>query len=609
MALASSPIGNPAGYASRSERLKLALTWLLLVCLIMEIGWEASSRYCFHRSLSDLTAKLQSEAHAGQKLHGAEAVKLMSGWPSSSQQDTVDGRRTEYRWHSLVWDLRIHLQSDASGAIEIVRIGSGLGPAVHSAEQALSRRRFRPPTDTDERPVRGMSATSPRAFALDVERDGLAPQSVERDRLISEVVRQSLTMVARDEGDFQTRDKALGDILPDDENATIPQINVVTSIDAQRWVLIQVERQHRDGAASLVAAPRFQLSPGPLIENLVARIDAMSTYELQTTLLQAGFDGRGHRFVARGPVPEAIANSLEEFDILSQLGAVRALHAEIRKKGESPERVAALARGYAHLAALCRFLWSPASKVFAARALLYAERMRRQAMGNSFAHWQRGYVRALVGLRATALEDFAVARADSREPSAPPDWGTVAEAYCQGDMDQLAKLSDRLEYNWLAQYLWLQALTPSAELAERNHAAALLMGSQHNCELVFDLLIDNAPIGIDLELAVHAREVFSARLRDFLRSYEDIPDEIRKLADGPAGSLESGLSFQAQAAAALRKAGTLENDGGEPSFAVLAQLIQDISFAQMCRMLSHDRLPRIFVPTSLGMPVAASGQM
>ena len=78
-------------------------------------------------------------------------------------------------------------------------------------------------------------------------------------------------------------------------------------------------------------------------------------------------------------MPQDVEKRLESLSMVETFAAVRRLHEAIRADGESPARLAALARAYAQLGMLTEFLWSPAHRVFKARALLYAERLKQRA--------------------------------------------------------------------------------------------------------------------------------------------------------------------------------------------------------------------------------------
>src|SRR5262249_28100972 len=121
-------------------------------------------------------------------------------------------------------------------------------------------------------------------------------------------------------------------------------------------------------------------------DKLVTRLEALTRGELVGALRSAGFAGeRPPRAKSKEALPADLTGLLDRFTIWDQYGAVRALHELQAKKGESPERLGGLVRGYANLGVLCERQWSVAHKVFKARALLYAERLVASDPASGFA--------------------------------------------------------------------------------------------------------------------------------------------------------------------------------------------------------------------------------
>ncbi len=556
----------------------------MLIGLVIEIGIESSSRWSFHKSLAALLENFRAEKQAGRDLSSAEAVRLISGWPSVSEQNVAARKQIEYRWPSLIWDLRIELLSDAKGAVAAMMVGNR-PVSLSSWPDQFARGQA---TDAGTKLAAWQSRARPSdlgaAIVLGQRGDGFAPNSNERGRLVREIVRQAILIAARDELNLATRDSVMEDIAPDDGNAILPQFVTVITVDGERRVTINVEQESSDGVANLIATHEFQLTPGPLLDSLVVKAEAMSRNEFVTTLKKAGLAGNGHQYLPSAIVDETIAGKLNEFEILSQFIAVRALHAEIRKSGESPERLADLARGYAQLSALSQFLWSPAYKVFAARGLLYSERLIEKAGRSPFALWQRAYVRALVGLHTSANEDLAAA-ASAAQGADAPDWAPAVEAFCRGDLAGLSKASGLQVPATLPLFLRLLA-TASTEISTvRVQSAARLLRSQPDCELAFDIAVDESPLEIQRQMAGQALTQFSSTLRDWLESSDDIPEDVRKLRNEPADDLKSEMEARAQLIAALQNSASIGRDVGEPSYAALAHLIQETSLVQACRLL------------------------
>jgi tetratricopeptide (TPR) repeat protein len=556
---------------------------LLLLALIGEITIEAMSRVAYSRSLTALQARIAADKAAGQRTTSVQADSLISGWPARSEREAAGVKTIEYHWPSFLWDLRIQLARNADGNVQDLTLGrNALAPPKGSGSALAGA--FPGPAP-GERVLRGLSPRSTPLVALDLTHTGIAFVSAEHGHLLRELVRQALLIAARDELGLPTRDRLLGEPLPDDENATLPVLGISTSINKERLVEIVVSSECRDGYESELSLHRFQLPPGPLIQRLAARADALSAGEFPGALRKAGFAGRAHPYRAEGPIGEDIDLWLQGYDAHSQLAGIRLLHTQIAELGESPERLAALAGAYARMGTLTRFLWSPAHKVFAARGLIYAERLMRRTSGGALALWTRGYVRALVGLHSTALDDFAAARASDRDAAAP-DWASPVEALCRGDLAQLDDLATDVLYTSLASYLHFLGAAPSATMNVRLKTAARLLGAEPDCFMAMDVMADHAPLGVRRQMDETAFAHYAEALRRHLAATADAPEEARRAAAEELDDLPSIMAARARVLEALRAADAAGGARAEPSFAVLASLIEETTFVHAVRLLA-----------------------
>lgn len=575
-------IPAPAVPLSATSRAAIAgriVTWILLIGLIGVIAFEGSSRFFYGKSLEAVTQNMRASEQSGTRLSSTQAAGLISGWPSISEKVSEGTAVTEYRWPSLLWDLRLQMRSDlTTGSVGAVTIGNGQTPSQPSGPQ-VSQQSSRPA-------FFGVSGKAP-ALTMGQGGTGILNGSTQQGRLIREIVRQAVFISARDELGLPTRDAVLGEVLPDDSDQVIPRLLAYTSIDDKRQVLINIERDHRDGTMSRIATHQFELPPGGVIEALAAQAEILSAGELVATLKKAGLTGTGHKEVAEGAVAAQINADLDQFELLAQFAAVRALHSEIRESGESPERLAALARGYAHLGALSQHLWSPASKAFAARGLLYAERLKRKAGANPLALWTRGYVRAMSGLHRTALADLEAAASGHRAPA--PDWRPAVVAFCRGDTATLAQISGPEGAPALPKFLTLLTFGESPIAEQRRLCAFEMLRVQPECELAFDVAVDRAALRVEQEMSAQTAPRFSATLRRFLKDRAEIPQDVKRLATRPAANLKSEVETQMEIVAALRNAGGVGRDAGEPSLGAMASLIRETSFVNACRLLHVEK--------------------
>ena len=77
---------------------------------------------------------------------------------------------------------------------------------------------------------------------------------------------------------------------------------------------------------------------------MVQWVEDLSRKELRTVLKEAGVPGKDCVVRASGAIPPDAEKALPRMHFLAQATALRALHADIRKQGESPERLGAGAR-------------------------------------------------------------------------------------------------------------------------------------------------------------------------------------------------------------------------------------------------------------------------
>ena len=179
-------------------------------------------------------------------------------------------------------------------------------------------------------------------------------------------------------------------------------------------------------------------SPG-LEQTAVAAVDAAENFG--TFLLDQGAVTRGSVDPAQPTVIDTgtIHLRLREMSVAPQFEAVRT--ASQLPPGAEKERL--LAVGYANLSLLTQHHWSPISKVFAARALVYAERAARKEPGDA-AHEVQAYVMALVGLHGAALQH---AEAVVAEPS-PRLKAVIAYCHFRPNRWRHCRLPLRMSQSW-----------------------------------------------------------------------------------------------------------------------------------------------------------------
>ena len=401
-----------------------------------------------------------------------------------------------------------------------------------------------------------------------------------------ELIRQAILIAARDELGLSTRDELLE--------------NVPSAIDsrigepAELAILFRRNECHalvRRGAGpepEILQAYDLGTNPdaGNYSPRLVARAEELSRTEFPALLKRLGASETSNVVRPDRGVPAEVERQLETLSIVEVFGAVRALHEAIRSDGESPARLAVLARAYAQLGVLTEFHWHPAHRIFKARALLYAERLvARPGQRNPAEGLEtRAFVRALVGRHDLALADLDAATQAAKGASAPPAPGAssvapalrlLIDAYLKGDRSRLA-IKNRPE-DRLASLLTLMAVEypPRTRLLIESARAVLELDA--DCYRAYDAICQNGDLG-DLHMATESGPVaFSKLLPVKLKSLPGLPQPVKNALDKEQDEVSLvGL---------LDDAGRPGADGGEPSWSVLAQLARETRYVHVFRRL------------------------
>ena len=210
-------------------------------------------------------------------------------------------------------------------------------------------------------------------------------------RLLREIARQSFLVAARDQLGLQTRDASLGDEMPvlslhdgmpsDPDNPSFDLLTVPagrTCLEVRQGIESPTTLLHQPLHTTPVPPENFSKDRFGMPMDYRAwltELEQLSRGGFVDAIKRAGFQGKPNSLKDAAEVPRQIEAVLEKMDFVSQFSAVRELHELIRVGGQSPERLGALARGYANLGLLTEFHWHPAHKAFTARSLVYAQRM------------------------------------------------------------------------------------------------------------------------------------------------------------------------------------------------------------------------------------------
>ncbi|MDG3005201.1 hypothetical protein [Paludisphaera mucosa] len=406
-----------------------------------------------------------------------------------------------------------------------------------------------------------------------------------------ELVRQAVLLAAREERGLATRDELLDGEAPPAGGPHPAEIS--SNFNERQTRVLARELDGKRPAGLIEPSLARKLGDGPDADDyplrLAAILEGMTRAEFPALLDRIGGKGGPNRAVAEGAAPEGVEARLATLGLVDHFEAVRALHRSLREEGESPERLGALARAYAQLAALTAHHWSAVHRTFQARAMLYAERLAARAPDSAFALRCRAFVRTLVGVHFAAAKDLEAAAAlDARaeKPAAAPGWVDVIDAALKYDSARLA--AAKPPHDRLAAFLDMASVEqpPGTRLAVQSAEAVLRLDP--DCGRAFDLISDGGELGDRHRSTEAAPAAFRHFFREKLAALSGLPAAVKAAlgqdADDPALT------------AALDEAGRPDVDAGEPPWGALAQLAREARFVQVQRRL-------VFMSRTWGVPV------
>src|SRR5258706_10086695 len=192
--------------------------------------------------------------------------------------------------------------------------------------------------------------------------------------LVRELFQEAWLIALRDELGQQTRDPE----FREPPAAAQPRLDPMTI--NRRGVDLRAHRTGREHVGEGGVADHWEaFVPIGSWENyneFIEKAEILSRGEFVDVLKTFGVKGQPNvRHQGPVAVPPEIGKSLAEMNVCAQYSAIRSAHELIRTKGESPELLDVLVRGYANLGHLTQHFWNCTSQAAQARALLYAQRM------------------------------------------------------------------------------------------------------------------------------------------------------------------------------------------------------------------------------------------
>ena len=394
-----------------------------------------------------------------------------------------------------------------------------------------------------------------------------------------ELMRQALLISARDELGLATRDEVLGDAIAANALAA-SDVELVTVFHTVEGKLSPAVIRRGEGALSQTLFDRdmgYNNPPRHDRRNTAEIAEELSRTEFPAMLKQLGMEGKPNAFQPDAGLPAGVEDRLSHLAYTDIFAAIRDLHEAMRTGGESPVRVAGLARGYTLLGLLTEHHWHPAHKVFKAGALLYAQRLVARDPKGAFALWHRAFAEALIGLHKDAEADIALARERAKAENKPnPAWAELLDAYASYDIVRMTVEQGPLSP--LAALLRLMAVEYPVMEDLTLLAARDVLALAPECYRAHDAMCRVGGVSNSHQATTAGPKILASTLRQKLLALETLPEAVKKRVENAEGG-ETSISKL------LSQAGEPGADSGEPSWAVLGRLVRETQFVHVFRRL------------------------
>jgi len=407
-------------------------------------------------------------------------------------------------------------------------------------------------------------------------------RSYDRGLLMREVMRQALLIAARDELGLRTRDQALREPFVTARDPRFGPVGMTTGPYGWEHYRANLTRTAGTGMGQLRLADVPYLRPEDCVQWLamLTAAEEQSRGLMLRRLRQIGFEGPARSW-GDGPAPAEVEKLLNQPDFVSQYLAVRRLHAELARQGDSEALLGALVRGYAHLGVLTDYFWNATHKVCKARALLYAQRMVAHNPQSAGALRHRAYALALSGLQGLAEQDLARADELAAGGTAPP-WAAMVRAFCLYDWQRLGGDEWPDELRPLAALFALVSVETHAGNRLTIQAAQQLQERWPQCMRAYDSQCARAGVALGHQATVAGPKALAKLLAERLPALADLPSQVREGLPGDAEEYQRARTRRELAQLLVEAA---EDDAQEPSWGALGRMIEEINFTQLGRRL------------------------
>ncbi|NOZ40683.1 MAG: hypothetical protein GXP24_10720 [Planctomycetes bacterium] len=394
-----------------------------------------------------------------------------------------------------------------------------------------------------------------------------------------ELARQAFLIAARDELGLATRDQSLRETSSADS-----KIELLLTVDAgtDGNCLVQISQQADGGEEKKIWSKilKFEANSKQTYPTLITQLETLSRGEFVDLLVELGAEKPAEdsseetEAKIEPPSEQELAEldqQLSEVDLLAQFLAIRKIGKLLDSQRESPELLGRLANAYANLGILTEGYWGATSRVFKARSLIYAERLRAKYDDYLFGRWHWAYARAMAGIHFAAIEQLEDPLPEGVEvadlPSLPA-WAEVIEPYCRYDTEELGQLVET--GNHWARYLRFWSFYLSDEKRRINSTAEETM---KDCPLAFNLyspLAHKGSLGIMHRVSRASMSAMYYACANGWAENAELPAAVQEAASQPP-TKASPLNGWGAVLEALRE----EEDRADPSWQLLATLLED----------------------------------
>jgi tetratricopeptide (TPR) repeat protein len=432
----------------------------------------------------------------------------------------------------------------------------------------------------------------PRRQTLRLLAQGPRPGSM----LMREVARQAVLIAGRDQLGLSTRDQSLCEPItgvPGDD--AIAPLDVHVSFRPSDSVQFElIESPGAGGASRSLWRTTFELGKDASNSPVTAFATAIEPHiqtDLAGALRDAGFTDSGADAISpahrseRDLAPESaqttpsgpdLNHQIRTLTMFGQFQVLRAAHVRVRAESPASESIGLLVRAYANLGQLTAFQWHASSKVFFARALLYAEKMVQDHPKDPIALWHRAYARTLSGLHAAALSDLKTADELAKQSHIEaPKWVALLSPACRFDVPALFRLAQSdPDLAPLGMYLSFLDVENSGSVATIINMAKAALVVSPQCMRLLDGMCAVAGVSYMHDLTVRFPEMFKLSLAQNLPEIAGLPPTVKAVL---AGAQWNVPKTRAELVTTLVAAANdpQNPDSGEPSWAVLGTMIRD----------------------------------